>query len=251
MDATDCGDVLARAIQSEQFGDPAASAWRVTYLFCKNADHSWRKVHFDHAAVNGLDVCRYLAAEQLTDSLGDKTLALVALPREVCWKDASSLPSLPFRVYKGGADVRARSVIAAMFAESCVAGASFYIPIDVSHSLGAPALLNFTFDPHLPFDANFDEVRRLKCEGLRYLLESVDGCERWRRHTAPQLWWVTFIRVDGPSPSIALRHYDYDAGLQGLSVFQCATHSLWTMSFKARPALEAEFARRFGLALLE
>lgn len=229
---------LAAEIQRTQYEDTGAADWRIEHVYCRQGDDAWESVHFDHTTANGLDVYKHLAAGR------DASIAGL-LPPGRTWKGPHRLAVLPFPTYRGSASVRAREVMSAMFSESVVAGAGFYVPVDLAHATGAPTLLNYTFDPGRSFEENLDELRRLKCADgdTSYIAEN----ERWRKHLAPRLWWLSFLRISTPAPAVIMRRYNYDAGLQGLGVFQCATESLWTFSFNAQPELEYKFVERFGL----
>ena len=77
----------------------------------------------------------------------------------------------PFEIWIGEPTLRPRDVMKS-FGEWNKPHYS-YIPIDLSKSLGAPALLNYTFDNEKSFQANWEEVQRLKANNEKITLLSM------------------------------------------------------------------------------
>ncbi len=138
----------------------------------------------------------------------------------------------PFDIYVGKPDIRPRDVIKSFWEWNYPE--LIYIPIDMSHSLGAPALLNFTFDNNKSFE---EEVQRIKTNQDDYI--------------AQQDRWITILRNEQCDDIFCMHFYDYDrSNLQGLAISQTANASYFTFSFWADPAMKTKYLEKYGLSLL-
>ncbi len=237
---------LAQAIQGANYDCPEALNWKWNVVYagfrCNEGLKKllWTKVTFDHSKNNAKDVWQYILDKKkdIVANNGD----VIILP-ELIWCQRIDQP--PFDVYVGKPDIRPRDVIKCFWEWSSFH--SIYIPIDMSHSLHAPALLNYTFDNKKSFESNWEEVQRIKANQNDYISQD----DRWKQHIVPHTRWVTMLRNEFAQDFFCMDLYDYDRNnLQGLAISQNATASYFVFSFWADPVMKSKFIGRYGLSLM-
>lgn len=233
---------LARKIQQANYADPLALNWKWNVCYARILpENGWISITFDHSQVNGKDSWKIVTAHKqlIIDHNGDCEV----IPN-VLWTKRIDRP--PFDVYIGSPTIRPRQLVR-RYVELNEPHKT-YIPIDLGDQLGAPALLNYTFDDKIPFNTQWEEVQRLKMNQDGYI--AVDN--RWKNHILPQNRWITMLRMEAPENNymFLFDFYQYDkVELQGLSVTQNSTYSYFVFSFWADPMMKQTFIDDYNLTL--
>lgn len=229
---------IANQIQSLQYADDEgdAAAWRISFIFCRIGNFGkWVKVNYDHMIYNGLDAATLFKKKM--SELGDLVENFATEDKKL-WIEAVDRPDEG--VFVGPPKINGKELMRD-FNDSF--NGVFYIPIDMSHAFGAPALINYSFTDPSKFDEHWDDIRRIKKNENDYIMRE----DRWRNHLNPQPAWVTFLRVDIDSP-ICFHSYSYDPeNLQGLGVAATNNCSYWTFSFFANPSAKEYFINKYSL----
>lgn len=236
---------ISQAIQEAQYedaGDDAAN-WRITHTFAK-IDKQWLKISFDHKFCNGLDSMKLFKEnkDNLATFIRKGCSERFTLKDNICWAEVTQ--SLDGERYKGSSAVDAKSIIRDFFEQFA---AIFYIPIDMHHAFGQPTLLNYTFNPSIGFEDNWNEVRRIKKNTGNFLCADSE----WKKYIVPQKAWVTCMTLDISNP-FTFAHYEYDpVYLQGLGVCITEDGSYWSFDFYCKPEMKKFFIEKYSLSFME
>jgi len=232
---------LALKIQEANYDDPVAQAWRTSMMYAQMLpNNQWVRIVFDHMLHNGSDVWRIVHEKKgkILDNGGTCDL----LPDGSVRVEPLETPFPPFEIYVGGPNILARDVIKLF--HQLNKPHETYIPVNMWSTLGATALLNYTFDNAISFEENWEEIKRLKANENDYLLEN----NRWKLHIASQYRWVSFLRMESFDELITMEHYCYDPDqLQGLGVTQHQHASYFVFSFWADPTMKDIFIEKYQL----
>lgn len=261
--------LIGFTIQNAHFEYEGASAWMMDYFHLQTKSGDWFRVHFDHTAMNGVQVCEWITS----NCCGDGELCAVdtegTTDHGTIWIERLrlDLAVVPCKssTFIGPADITAKEVIRTF--GTLYPHRPFYVPVDMSHVVLTACLLNFTFTKsHEYFEESWGELSRLKKTPKEKFLYFNDSSrvgispstvevketqvrnEWWRQYLSTQLAWVSFIRSPDLPHSTFFKHYTYDTtDLQGVGVIVSAVGSFWSFSFYQDPSMIEEFIHRFRL----
>ena len=235
-DACDEPMDIAERIQSELYKDTESQKWLYTSVHIKYKESSqWYQANFFHLHHNALDAIKVAFSNKKYIMSKDK----VELEDDIVVEKISDLPNRKHHYV--GKVIRSKDIIRFFFDKHTQ---PFYIPIDMSHLSGKACLLRFTFSPSESFDAQWDEIIRLKKNEHNY----IEKDNRWTKHTLPEKAWISVLPVPECDDVVYFDRYNYDQqSLQGIGVIVTKTHSYWTFSCFAKTKMVQDFVEKFEL----